>query len=110
MKKNIEWLNNEVEKIIEKIKTGKGAFLGVRFFDEGYIHGMRDVQSIANQLDEPETLSQDWINKHKREHDEYPSGAPVLLVDDVKGLLVPKSKEITDDQEVLSQEWIDEHE
>ena len=56
--KNIEWLNNEVEKRIKKIKTDEVSFAGSDFFDEGYIHGMRDAQAIANQLDEPEVLSQ----------------------------------------------------
>jgi len=73
--KNIEWLNTEVAKRINKIKTDEVSFVGSDFYDEGYIHGMNDVQAIANQLDEPEVLSQelpvipqfvaDWISEVK---------------------------------------------
>ena len=82
--KNINWLNNEVEKRIKKIKTDEVSFAGSDFFDEGYIHGMRDVQAIANQLDEPEVLSQElpvipkfvaeWIEKYvEYGYDLYPA-------------------------------------
>ena len=95
MKKDIEWLNNEVEKRIKKIKTDEVSFAGSDYFDEGYIHGMRDVQSIANQLDEPEVLSQKWIDKHT-EHHEY-IGYAGVPVDDLQNLLVPE-QEITFEQ------------
>ena len=44
----------------------------------------------GKSMSEYKRLDSKWIDEHKREYDEYPSGAPVLLVDDVKELLVPK--------------------
>ena len=93
MKKDIEWLNNEVEKRIEKIKTDEVSFVGSDFFDEGYIHGMKDVQAIANQLDEPEALSQEWISEKSIDtHVDTINGEiqVTFILDDLQNLLVPK--------------------
>lgn len=47
---------------------------------------------IIKSYQDKEMLSQDWIDEHKRGCDEYPSGSPVLLVDDVEDLLVLKQE------------------
>ena len=47
---------------------------------------------IIKSYQDKEMLSQEWIDEHKRGYDEYPSGAPVLLVDDVEDLLVSKNE------------------
>lgn len=97
MKKDKEWLNNEVKERIKKIKTNRVSFKGNDFFDEGYIRGMKDVQTIANQLDELEVLLQERMDKNTVYADVKGSVEAFLNRDSVKNLLVPKKK-ITEEQ------------
>lgn len=90
IKKDIEWLNNEVEKRIKKIRTDEVSFAGSDLFDEGYIHGMKDVQAIASQLDEPETISQEWIDEKSLPIIHQAREKDVVPVKDLKDKLVPK--------------------
>ena len=89
VKKDIEWLKETLEERIDTM---------AKFEDVSYSIGLKEAYQhtllLINQLDEPETISEEWLEKHKRDgYDEYPSGAPVLLFDDVKGLLVTKREE-----------------
>ena len=79
MKKYKEWLTNEIE--IMESETS-----------ENYPHEQmverEVVLNLINQLDEPEVLSQEWIDKHE-EHYEY-IGYAVVPVDDLQNLILPK--------------------
>ena len=103
VKKNIEWFNNEVEKRINRIKTGEVSFLGGDLYGEGYIYGMREVQAIANQLDEPEQtdinvgLLKERIKTLEKYNEE--------LIRDNNQL-----RSAMDNEEVLTPDWIDKHE
>lgn len=92
MKKDLEWLKEEVEKRIKTIESDDISFVGSEYYDEGYIDGMRDVLYRINQLDEPEVLSQEWIDEHA-EHHEY-IGYAGVPVGDLQNLLVPKQEEV----------------
>ena len=85
MEKDIEWLKKEVWK--QDI-----------VMDKGYIY-TDDLMSIINEVDEPEVLSQEWIDEHeKRERLMGPFGNVYLqhVVPSryLKKLLVPKQEEL----------------
>ena len=105
VKKDMDWLNNELEKVIKAVESDDIYFAGKKDYDEGYIDGIRDVQSIVNQLDEPETVEQttrlleNVLKENKRlgklleeKHEEW-----FELMDEINN------------QEKLSKEWLDKH-
>ena len=107
VKKDMDWLNNELEKVIKAVESDDIYFAGKKDYDEGYIDGIRDVQSIVNQLDEPETVEQtallleNVLKENKRlgklleeKHEEW-----LELMDEINN----------QENETLSQEWIDEN-
>ena len=57
---------------------------------------LREVLQKLRHLDEPEVLSQEWIDEHKKrkffDFDEYRT--EVILVEDLQNLLVPKQEEV----------------
>lgn len=55
------------------------------------------------QLDEPEVLSQDWIDEH--EYIRMDPDNPFVYVEDLQNLLVPK-QEIAEEQVM---DWLDEN-
>ena len=87
MKKNIEWLKKEIEEYLE--------YEGVR---DARI-ALESVLGYIDQLDEPKTLSQEWIDEHeqcitglgadKNSMSQY-HHAPFVSVYDLQNLLVPK--------------------
>ena len=83
MKKDIEWLKKEVWK--QDI-----------IMDKGYIY-TDDLMSIINEVDEPEVLSQEWIDKHKYRYDNI----EVVGIKDLQNLLVPKQEELESKIKVL---------
>ena len=81
MKKDIEWLKKEVWK--QDIVMNKG-----------YIY-TDDLMSIINEVDEPEVLSQEWIDEHEIYiHDSNRSVIKAVPVDRLQNLLVPKQGEL----------------
>ena len=64
VRKDIGWLNNELEKVIKGVESDDISFAGKDDYDEGYIDGIRDVQSIVNQLDNREVLSEEIGRAH----------------------------------------------
>lgn len=54
VKKDMDWLNNELEKVIKDVESDDISFAGKDDYDEGYIDGIRDVQSIIHRLVETE--------------------------------------------------------
>ena len=81
MKKDIEWLKKEVWK--QDIVMNKG-----------YIY-TDDLMSIINEVDEPEVLSQEFIDEHEIYiHDSNRSVIKAVPVDRLQNLLVPKQGEL----------------
>ena len=78
MKRDIEWLKAEIDN-------------QAIIMDKGYIH-RGDLMYLIDKLDEPEVLSQKWIDRHA-EYYEY-LGYAVVPVDKLKSLLVPKQGEL----------------
>lgn len=87
VKKDIEWLKENVQKRIDKLPTT---------YSGSYIEGSRDAYHLAlqdiNQLDEPETLSQEWIDENKRQWTNLQGTKDYIKVDKLKNLLVPKQE------------------
>ena len=84
MKKDKEGLVNYLEKEISNFKPGQMIYNYLRF-----------ILNQVNQLDEPEVLSEDWIEEHS--HIVNLLGIPdtttvAVLREDLKGLLVPKQE------------------
>src|SRR5699024_4459061 len=63
--KDLGWLKRSIDKRIKTIESDDITFVGSEYYDEGYIDGMRDVLYRIDQLDEPEVLSQEWIDEHE---------------------------------------------
>ena len=107
MKKNIEWLKEEIE---EDIKSWGG---GNPDYFRGASDAYENVKDWLNQLDEPEVLSQGWIDKHS--YNVHLLGTPdvetvAIPRDDLQNLLVPKQEEITEEQawEIIHGKYGDE--
>ena len=85
--KDIEWLKNEVKSLFdEAYESGKMEY----YESEESIHR---INSLIDQLDEPETLSQEWIDENKvaRINDlRKMTTSDVVPVEKLKKLLVPK--------------------
>ena len=107
MKKDLDWLNNELEKVIKDVESDDISFAGKKDYDEGYIDSIRDVQSIVNQLNEPETveettrLLENVLKENKRlgklleeKHEEW-----LELMDEMNNR----------ETETLSPKWIDDN-
>ena len=88
MKKDKEWLKEEI-KVFQK---GENMFTAE--FNAGVQQALEYVQELIDQLDEPETLSEEWIENHTSSADtiSYYSeeSVPVVTVIKLKNLLVPK--------------------
>ena len=88
MKKNKEWLRNEVNELPLR-------FLGFSMLKqrEEFTVSKDDVLELIDQLDEPKVLSPDWIDSNSV----YASADGVteeyVHVDDLQNLLVPKQEE-----------------
>ena len=81
------------QELIEKWESAiEAADLYGKGKEDRLIECMRDFVDDLNQLDEPEVLSQEWIDKHA-EHHEY-IGYAGVPVDDLQNLLVPKQEKV----------------
>ena len=79
--KGLEWLKEEIWK--QDI-----------VMDKGYIY-TDDLMSIINEVDEPEVLSQEFIDEHEIYiHDSNRSVIKAVPVDRLQNLLVPKQGEL----------------
>ena len=89
MKKDIEWLKNEVNKLPLR-------FLGFSMLKQRgeFTVSKDDVLELIDQLDEPGILSQEWLD----ENSVYASSDGVteeyVHVKDLQNLLVPKQEEV----------------
>lgn len=87
MKKDKSWLLEKHRECIQSPKTGE------KMLDEGYELALNDMLIYINQLDEPETLSQEWIDENKVariNNLRKMTTSDVVPVEKLKNLLVPK--------------------
>ena len=88
MKKDIEWLKREIPNlrgyvvVIDEIDGGLNPVTTI---------SLKDVYRLINQLDEPEVLSQEWIDKH--EYVGMDPNSAFVYVKDLQNLIVPKQEE-----------------
>ena len=106
MKKNIEWLKKEIgTEMIELEPNRKEKWSDVKY------QTLRSVAQKLNQLDEPEVLSQEWVDNnsvnasHDGVTDEY------VHVIDLENLLVPNISEMetVDITEEQIMDWLDDN-
>ena len=88
VKRNIEWLKGEMDSMHRKRDLDRNP-------DEWFISKTALLKAI-DQLDEPEALSQEWIDEHARAvaYDGMPDETEIVYVDDLQNLLVPKHEEM----------------
>ena len=91
MKKDIECLQSMIQRRIDNLPST---------YDGLYIEGSRDAYELVlqdiDQLNEPEVLSQEWIDKNKTSVDRKLDGTPIYKVREelLQNLLVPKQGEL----------------
>ena len=85
MKKDIEWLKQEIGTEMIQLEPNRKE----RWSDVKY-QTLRDVAQKIYQLDEPEVLSQEWIDEHKKSYTMEDS----IEISDLQNLLVPKQEEV----------------
>lgn len=87
MYKGIEWLKSEVEK--QDI-----------VMDKGHIY-TSDLIYLINQLDEPEVLSEEWLDENKSSWTKLKVDGYYIPVEKLQNLLVPKQEELESKIKVL---------
>ena len=89
VKKDIKWLKDEILTDMRYLEGNRD----IPQLDLKY-RTLREVVQKINSLDEPEVLSQEFIDEHKKrkffDFDEYRT--EVILVEDLQNLLVPKQE------------------
>lgn len=100
MKKGIEWLKKEIGTEMIQLEPNRKE----RWSDVKY-QTLRSVAQKIDQLDEPEVLSQKWIEKHTWNN--HYIGEPFVYVKDLQNLLIPK-KELPVIPRYVA-EWITNH-
>lgn len=102
VKKDIKWLKEELDdyenRTIEELwVSSTNDYLTARL--HGGLSVLKEVKQRIDQLDEQETLSQEWIGEHAKAvtYDGIPDQTEVVYVDDLQNLLVPK-QEVTENQ------------
>lgn len=127
MKKNKEWLKEEIKKLIteesqymphdEMVDLGlvlltidqleeqevKQLDKKIKELDSYNDELIRDNNQLRNTLDNQEVLSQEWIDEHKYNH--Y-IGKPFVYVEDLQNLLVPKQDKPVIPKFIVN--WIEE--
>ena len=100
--KDIGWLKEEVNKTLHNKVAD-----GINYYD--YLDLKNSFDDLINQLDEPEVVTEEWIDNHTAsaytiahysEEDVH-----VIMVSDLRNLLVPE-QEITEEQ---VQKYLSEH-
>ena len=85
VKKDIEWLKEEIEEDINSWGGGNPDYF------RGASDAYENVKDWLNQLDEPEVLSQEFIDKYKVDYDNWMPAVPIVHL---QNLLVPKQEEV----------------
>lgn len=93
VKKDIEWLKEEIDKL--KIYVNPDAPNNPNDLYGQYVSGVneaiRQVKMLCGELDEPEVLSQEWIDKNKFEVNGWNEA---VHVENLQNLLVPEQEEV----------------
>lgn len=102
MKKDVEWLRERIETLrdIDRRAIEKsGMNSEMRHYFYGSWTAIEEALGLLDQLDEPEVLSQEWIDEHAVAvaYDGMPDQTEIVYVDDLQSLLVPK-QESTEEQ------------
>lgn len=89
MKKDIEWLKKEIGTEMIELEPSRAE----KWSDVKY-QTLRSVAQKLDQLDEPEVLSQEWIDKHVTEvtYDVILDQTEIVYVDELENLIVPKQE------------------
>lgn len=86
----------EVKSKQDLIEKWESAIESAEFYGKGkeeeLISYMKDFVSDLSQLDEPEVLSQEWIDDNTWNH--HYVGEPFVYVEDLKNKIVPKQEEV----------------
>lgn len=101
MKRDFEWLKGEIAKRMIELEP----YRADKLRDERY-KTLRSVAQKLNQLDEPEVLSQEWLNNNSVNASHDGVTEEYIHVVDLKNLIVPKQ-----DLPVIPKyvaEWIEE--
>src|SRR5699024_10134455 len=85
VKKDIEWLKEETSAVLREVFNNH-ALDYVK-----YIEVKRQLERLFAQLDEPEVLSQEFIDKYKVDYDNWMPAVPIVHL---QNLLVPKRDEV----------------
>lgn len=106
--KDKEWLKDEVSELYPSYDE---MYVSPYYETVAKTETISKVLELIDQLDEPEVLSEEWIENHTASADtiSYYSeeSVPVITVSNLKGLLVPNQ-----DKPVIPQfvaDWIDAH-
>lgn len=106
MKKDKEWLKEEVKKL--QVKEC-GIALTVNEIVRGRKIYPDSVMKLIDQLEEPETISQEWIDENKVariDNLRKMTTSDVVAVEKLKNLIVPKQEEPT---HIQVQKYLSEH-
>lgn len=100
--KDIKWANEEIKKEWNLLND-KRYEREVDDLTTGVLLGLKKALNILNQLDEPEVLSEEWIDEHAiavtYDEKSFPiihqaREKDIVLVKDSEGVLVPKQEEM----------------
>ncbi|WP_373752431.1 hypothetical protein [Jeotgalibaca porci] len=83
MKKDIEWLKFKIREELESWQNTEGGI------DED---GINYVLNSIDELDSPEVLSKEWIDRHITDGHNVNLGDKVIYADDLDGVLVPNQE------------------
>ena len=93
--KDIKWANEEIKKEWNLLNN-KRYEKEVDDLTTGVLLGLKKALNILNQLDEPEVLSQEWIDEKSFPIIHQAREKDIVLVKDSEGVLVPKQEEVND--------------
>ena len=107
--KDIKWADKEIKKVLNLLNN-KRYEEEVDDFTTGVLSGLKKALNILDQLDEPKTLSKEWISKFTSPVDD--EGRLYVWKSDLEALIVPtlsemETVEITEEQVM---EWLDNNE
>lgn len=97
MKKDTKWLKEKVQTMIDKEYRCYDPLIHERK------HTCRVIMDLIEQIDEPETLNEEWINEHSKSY----TMENAVEISDLKKLLLPQPKKPVIPKFVA--DWIDAH-
>ena len=92
VKKNIEWLKSAIQQNLDFYNDNDEEWQMAK------VRAYAKSLDLINQLDEPEVLSQKWIDDNKSSWTKLKIDGYYIPVEKLQNLLVPKQDEITEEQ------------